>query len=59
MFGMQKLQNSLIETEKTRKTQQKKQTFDAHQNPYIIGVHKNRFKNSKKNFKNIGFSSRN
>ena len=37
-----------LEITKTRKTQQKKRTFDAHQNQYINGVCKNRFKKSKK-----------
>ena len=47
LFGMQKLQHTLIETEKTRKTHQKKRTFDAHQNQYIIGVYENHYKISK------------
>ena len=44
---MQKLQKPLRETEKKRKTQPNKRTFDAHQNQYINGVHKNQLKKSK------------
>ena len=52
-FGMKKIQNPLLETEKTRKTQQKKRKFDAHQNQYINSVHKMCFKISKNNVQKL------
>ena len=50
---MQNLQKPLRETEKKRKTQPNKRTFDAHQNQYINGVHKIRFKFQDANSLNI------
>ena len=53
IFWHENITEYYLEITKTRKTQQKKWTFDAHQNQYINGVHKSRFKFQDANSLNI------